>query len=158
MHPAISRFASQTYYENVIKDGVLIDERRMCDKFRGIWPRGAAQPLRFVDCRQPEQSLQGLGGRRDADRRSKGDRLVASCLERHPHSIANLQEARRIAEDAARLLRDGLAPSSLFVVTPYKAQEMLLWKLLGEELTEEELGGIKIGSVHSGQGTTSSTL
>ncbi|MFT3924589.1 MAG: AAA domain-containing protein [Myxococcales bacterium] len=63
-------------------------------------------------------------------------------------SSRNPQQAERAAAELKRLLRRGLAPDQVAVITPYEAQARLLRSLLAEERGQ----GLEIGTVDGFQG------
>eukprot|EP00445_Apocalathium_hangoei_P001129 CAMPEP_0203855348 /NCGR_PEP_ID=MMETSP0359-20131031/9590_1 /ASSEMBLY_ACC=CAM_ASM_000338 /TAXON_ID=268821 /ORGANISM="Scrippsiella Hangoei, Strain SHTV-5" /LENGTH=933 /DNA_ID=CAMNT_0050771895 /DNA_START=50 /DNA_END=2848 /DNA_ORIENTATION=- len=101
MHPLISRWPSDRFYDGQLKDGVTAAKRPPMPGFD--WP--AAGPVAFVPCTTPEQ-----GTRDGSSKQNEGEcDIVLSLLD--------------------RLLRD-VKPEDIGVISPYRGQVSMLKKAL----------------------------
>lgn len=125
MHPAIAAFPRVAFYGCRLFDGVDAGERPP--------PKGVSWP----NCTAPVCFLQARGSER-----KEGD------------SLYNEAEVERTYDLVQELLRAGLEPLQLGLVTPYAAQVRLLKSRLsraGLPVTREK-GGVEINSVDGYQG------
>jgi superfamily I DNA and/or RNA helicase len=65
-----------------------------------------------------------------------------------PQAVFNPQQAQLTAQEVRRLLRRGLRPDSIAVITPYQTHISVLWNLLAQEIES----GLEIGQAEMFQG------
>jgi regulator of nonsense transcripts 1 len=127
MHPSLSEFPSNTFYEGTLQNGVTKDDRFMNVDFP--WPHQDAPMLFYNSVGQEEYSASGT-------------------------SYLNRTEADMVEKIVTRLLKSGVMPQQLGVVTPYEGQRafcvnhMQRAGLLRPELYKK----IEVASVDSFQG------
>jgi superfamily I DNA and/or RNA helicase len=127
MHAALMQFPNESMYEGQLKAAPEVASR-VLSELDGV----RADPLRpgplvFLD----------TAGQGWTDRKTKDQ-----------PSTSNPGQAERVAVEVQRVLRRGLAPTELAVITPYDAQVKLLRDLLRSEVD----AGLEIGSVDGFQG------
>ncbi|KAI1296879.1 Regulator of nonsense transcripts 1 [Halotydeus destructor] len=100
MHPALSKFPSNFFYEGSLQNGVYSDERKM----KGVdfpWPQ-PDKPMFFYCCQGQEE-------------------ISASST-----SYLNRTEAAFVEKVATRFLKSGVKPEQIGVITPYEGQRAYL--------------------------------
>lgn len=100
MHPALSKFPSNFFYEGSLQNGVYADERRM----KGVdfpWPQ-PDKPMFFYCC-QGQEEIAGSGT-----------------------SFLNRTEAALVEKISTRFLKCGVKPEQIGVITPYEGQRAYL--------------------------------
>ena len=107
MHPSISAFPSNKFYEGSMKNGVTVSERT-CTKIRFIWPNPSV-PMIFV-------SSFGF------------DECVAKG-----NSYFNRDEAVAVEKIVAKLLRFSVQPSQIGIITPYQGQRAKIVQTMNEK-------------------------
>lgn len=127
MHAALMQFPSESMYEGQLKAAPEVASRVLADL-----PGVAADPLRPGPLVFLDSAGQGWTDQRTQDQ----------------PSTSNPGQAERVAVEVQRILRRGLAPSELAVITPYDAQVRLLRDLLRAEVDQ----GLEVGTVDGFQG------
>lgn len=100
MHPQLSKFPSNFFYEGSLQNGVFADERRM----KGVdfpWPQ-PDKPMLFYAC-QGQEEMAGSGT-----------------------SYLNRTEAALVEKIATRFLRSAVKPQQIGIITPYEGQRAYL--------------------------------
>ncbi|XP_022243255.1 regulator of nonsense transcripts 1-like isoform X3 [Limulus polyphemus] len=100
MHPQLSKFPSNFFYEGSLQNGVYADERKM----EGVdfpWPQ-PDKPMFFYAC-QGQEEIAGSGT-----------------------SYLNRTEASLVEKLTTRFLKSGLKPEQIGVITPYEGQRAYL--------------------------------
>lgn len=123
MHPAISEFPNENYYNGEIQDGVKASERQK-HKQNLTWP-DASKPIIFVDV--------------DGEERRSG----------RSKSWANTDQIRAVYQFIEKLLRSGVTSKEIGVITPYAGQKS---ELISRMYSVPEYRGIEIASVNQFQG------
>uniref|UniRef100_A0A7S4QU85 Helicase ATP-binding domain-containing protein n=1 Tax=Alexandrium monilatum TaxID=311494 RepID=A0A7S4QU85_9DINO len=125
MHPAISAFPRAAFYGNRLFDGIDNEDRPLLRGFQ--WPNTNA-PICFLAARGSER--------------------------REGESLYNEAEAERALAVVQDLLKAGLEPPQVGLVTPYAAQVRLLRSRLARAglPTSRERGGVETNSVDGYQG------
>lgn len=100
MHPELSRFPSNFFYEGSLQNGVCADERRL-KKVEFPWPI-IDRPM-FFHVTQGQEEIAGSGT-----------------------SYLNRTEAANVEKIATRFLRGGVKPEQIGVITPYEGQRAYL--------------------------------
>jgi regulator of nonsense transcripts 1 len=121
MHPEISAFPNAQFYNGRIQDGVTAKER--LHRIRECFPNPEI-PLSFID--------------------HNGDELQIK------NSYGNSLEAEIVVRVVCRLLKAGIPPSHIGIITPYRGQVKLIDKDLRHE--PSDYPGLKIATVDSFQG------
>lgn len=100
MHPSLSKFPSNFFYEGSLQNGVQASERRM----KGVdfpWPQ-PDKPMFFYCC-QGQEEIAGSGT-----------------------SYLNRTEASFVEKIVTRFLKSGVKPEQIGVITPYEGQRAYL--------------------------------
>ncbi|CAJ1386776.1 unnamed protein product [Effrenium voratum] len=126
MHPAIAEHSAEQFYEGRLLSGVTAQMRPAPEGIR--WPSGAGIAV--------------LDTQRMQDNREERDRA----------SWCNKREAAMIARMLKSVLRTGLKPSEVGVVTPYMGQVRTLRRAIRQEVWLEEPRDLLVASVDSFQG------
>jgi superfamily I DNA and/or RNA helicase len=127
MHAALMQFPNESMYEGQLKAAPEVAARVLSD-LAGVREDSLRPgPLVFLDA----------AGQGWTDRKTKDQ-----------PSTSNPGQAERVAVEVRRVLRRGLVPAELAVITPYAAQVKLLRDLLRSEVD----AGLEIGSVDGFQG------
>lgn len=128
MHPCLSEFPSNTFYEGTLQNGVTVSDRAN----RGIafpWPQ-TNKPMFFYNSQgQEEFSVSGT-------------------------SYLNRQEAEMVEKIVTHLLKAGVTPAQLGVITPYEGQRAYCVNQMQRagELAPQLYRDIEVASVDSFQG------
>lgn len=130
MHPALSEFPSNMFYEGTLQNGVTSDQR-VAKNSTFPWPV-ENQPMMFW----------GNYGREE--------------ISASGHSYLNRVEAMNAERVVSRLFRDGVDPSDIAVITPYEGQrsyiaQYMLLNCLIPELKDSYMN-VEITSVDAFQG------
>jgi regulator of nonsense transcripts 1 len=127
MHPALSEFSSNAFYEGTLQNGVTAEDRDASRLFP--WPN-ASKPTFFYNSIHPEE-------------------ISASGT-----SFLNRTEAALAEKMATLLLRGGILPHSVGIITPYEGQRNFLVQYLNRQgpLGPEAYRHMEIASVDSFQG------
>jgi regulator of nonsense transcripts 1 len=128
MHPCLSEFPSNTFYEGTLQNGVTVADRNM----KGInfpWPV-PGKPMMFYSCLGTEE-ISGSGT-----------------------SYLNRSEAAQCEKIVTHFLRCGITPDQIGVITPYEGQRSYLVSYLARNgaLSSNLYADIEIASVDSFQG------
>lgn len=128
MHPALSEFPSNTFYDGFLQNGVTADERRQAASILP-WPIPDVPMFFYSSMGQEELSSSGT-------------------------SYLNRAEAIAVEKIVSMMLKNGVQPSEIGIITPYEGQRAYLVGYLvrsgtmRKQLYEE----LEIASVDSFQG------
>ena len=127
MHPALSEFPSQTFYEGALQNGVTLADRQCCSDFP--WPRPDL-PLMFYHSSGTEE-ISGSGT-----------------------SYLNRAEALNIERLVSQFIKSGMQGSQIGVITPYEGQRAHIQSVLQRHTTlhASMYRDIEIASVDAFQG------
>eukprot|EP00331_Platyophrya_macrostoma_P020281 CAMPEP_0176468904 /NCGR_PEP_ID=MMETSP0127-20121128/39421_1 /TAXON_ID=938130 /ORGANISM="Platyophrya macrostoma, Strain WH" /LENGTH=1177 /DNA_ID=CAMNT_0017862663 /DNA_START=106 /DNA_END=3639 /DNA_ORIENTATION=+ len=127
MHPALSEFSSNSFYEGTLQNGVTAKDRDASALFP--WPN-PSKPLFFYNTIHPEE-ISGSGT-----------------------SYLNRTEAALAEKMATLLLRNGVLPDQIGIITPYVGQRNYLVQYLARQgpLGPEVYRRLEVASVDSFQG------
>lgn len=127
MHPELSMFPSNFFYEGSLQNGVCADERRLKNDFP--WPV-VDRPMFFL-VTQSQEELAGSGT-----------------------SYLNRTEASNVEKITTRFLKCGVQPSQIGIITPYEGQRAYLVQYMQYQgsLHSKLYQGIEIASVDAFQG------
>src|SRR3569623_320102 len=128
MHPAISEFPSNTFYEGSLQNGVSISDRTL----HGLdfpWPV-PSKPVFFYNTIGPEE-------------------VSASGT-----SYLNRTEASNVEKIITQFMRSGILPQQLGIITPYEGQRAFITAYMQSfgSLGPSHYRDIEISSVDSFQG------
>ncbi|KAL2545372.1 Regulator of nonsense transcripts 1-like protein [Forsythia ovata] len=128
MHPALSEFPSNSFYEGTLQNGVTINERQS----PGIdfpWPVPNRPMLFYVQMGQEEISASGT-------------------------SYLNRTEAANVEKIVTTFLKSGVVPSQIGVITPYEGQRAYIVNYMSRNgaLRQQLYKEIEVASVDSFQG------
>ncbi|KAK9716247.1 hypothetical protein RND81_06G221000 [Saponaria officinalis] len=128
MHPALSEFPSNSFYEGTLQNGVTINERQSS----GIdfpWPVPNRPMFFYVQMGQEEISSSGT-------------------------SYLNRTEAAHVEKIVTTFLRSGVVPSQIGVITPYEGQRAYIVNYMARNgaLRQQLYKEIEVASVDSFQG------
>jgi regulator of nonsense transcripts 1 len=128
MHPALSAFPSNTFYEGALQNGVSAAERAS-PAMNFPWP-SAARPLMFWA------------------------QLGAEEISASGTSYLNRTEANGVEKVVTALLRCGVLPSQIGIVTPYEGQRahVILTMTRNGPMRQTLYSEIEVASVDSFQG------
>eukprot|EP01091_Cochliopodium_minus_P020297 TRINITY_DN8832_c0_g1_i1.p1 TRINITY_DN8832_c0_g1~~TRINITY_DN8832_c0_g1_i1.p1 ORF type:complete len:964 (+),score=263.76 TRINITY_DN8832_c0_g1_i1:25-2916(+) len=128
MHPCLSEFPSNMFYEGTLQNGVTVEERLKLS-FEFTWPI-PSKPMMFYNCLgQEEISSSGT-------------------------SYLNRGEAIACENIVTRLLRSNVAADQIGIITPYEGQRAYITGYMQRtgSLSKELYNDIEIASVDSFQG------
>ncbi|XP_020577685.1 regulator of nonsense transcripts 1 homolog isoform X1 [Phalaenopsis equestris] len=128
MHPSLSEFPSNSFYEGTLQNGVTINERQST----GIdfpWPVPNRPMFFYVQMGQEEISASGT-------------------------SYLNRTEAANVEKIVTTFLRSGVVPSQIGVITPYEGQRAYIVNYMSRNgsLRQQLYKEIEVASVDSFQG------
>ncbi|KAL8263801.1 hypothetical protein R6Q59_021931 [Mikania micrantha] len=128
MHPSLSEFPSNNFYEGTLQNGVTINERQST----GIdfpWPVPNRPMFFYVQMGQEEISASGT-------------------------SYLNRTEAANVEKIVTTFLRSGVVPSQIGVITPYEGQRAYIVNYMSRNgaLRQQLYKDIEVASVDSFQG------
>lgn len=128
MHPALSEFPSNSFYEGTLQNGVTVNERQSS----GIdfpWPVPNRPMFFYVQLGQEEISASGT-------------------------SYLNRTEAANVEKIVTTFLRSGVVPSQIGVITPYEGQRAYIVNYMSRNgaLRQQLYKEIEVASVDSFQG------
>lgn len=128
MHPDLSRFPSNFFYEGSLQNGVCADERKLL-KIDFPWPQ-PDKPM-FFYVTQGQEEIAGSGT-----------------------SYLNRTEASNVEKIATRFLRCGVKPEQIGVITPYEGQRAYLVQYMQYQgsLHSKLYQEIEVASVDAFQG------
>ena len=159
MHPALSEFPSRMFYEGTLQNGVDGSERTFRDMdMPWIDP---SRPMMFmVNTGSEEMSASGKDFPKQAFTSLKFE-LIPSCyLNIHTSimcigtSFLNRTEAKSVETFCTSLLRNGVTPNQIGVITPYEGQRafLVLYMQRNGPMRSELYRDIEVASVDSFQG------
>ncbi|CAL9164433.1 regulator of nonsense transcripts 1 homolog isoform X1 [Musa acuminata AAA Group] len=128
MHPCLSEFPSNSFYEGTLQNGVTVNERQSS----GIdfpWPVPNRPMFFYVQMGQEEISASGT-------------------------SYLNRTEAANVEKIVTTFLRSGVIPSQIGVITPYEGQRAYIVSYMSRNgaLRQQLYKEIEVASVDSFQG------
>lgn len=130
MHPSLSEFASNMFYEGLLQNGVTSEDRTgACSTFP--WPVPDRPMMFWVNYGKEEIGANGT-------------------------SYLNRVEAMNVDKIISRLYKDGVKPEQIGVITPYEGQRVYIWQYLslnssaGKPIGEQV--EIEVSSVDAFQG------
>ncbi|GAX77331.1 hypothetical protein CEUSTIGMA_g4777.t1 [Chlamydomonas eustigma] len=128
MHPCLSEFPSNTFYEGMLQNGTGVGERQL----KGVdfpWPNPDKPMMFYVQLGQEE--------------------ISASAT-----SFLNRTEATNVEKIITRFLQCGLTPSQIGVITPYEGQRAHVVSVLLRQgtLRQDLYKDIEVSSVDAFQG------
>ncbi|CAI9095530.1 OLC1v1031511C1 [Oldenlandia corymbosa var. corymbosa] len=128
MHPALSEFPSNSFYEGTLQNGVTINERQSS----GIdfpWPVPNRPMFFYVQMGQEEISASGT-------------------------SFLNRTEAANVEKIVTTFLKSGVVPAQIGVITPYEGQRAYIVNYMSRNgsLRQQLYKEIEVASVDSFQG------
>ncbi|ONK56008.1 uncharacterized protein A4U43_C10F3190 [Asparagus officinalis] len=128
MHPSLSEFPSNNFYEGTLQNGVTVNERQTS----GIdfpWPVPTRPMFFYVQMGQEEISASGT-------------------------SYLNRTEASNVEKIVTTFLRSGVIPSQIGVITPYEGQRAYIVNYMSRNgsLRQQLYKEIEVASVDSFQG------
>ncbi|KAL8088976.1 regulator of nonsense transcripts 1 homolog [Apium graveolens] len=128
MHPSLSEFPSNSFYEGTLQNGVTINERQTT----GIdfpWPVPNRPMFFYVQMGQEEISASGT-------------------------SYLNRTEAANVEKIVTTFLKSGVIPSQIGVITPYEGQRAYIVNYMSRNgaLRQQLYKEIEVASVDSFQG------
>ncbi|KAF9685485.1 hypothetical protein SADUNF_Sadunf03G0059400 [Salix dunnii] len=128
MHPSLSEFPSNSFYEGTLQNGVTVNERQT----PGIdfpWPVPNRPMFFYVQMGQEEISASGT-------------------------SYLNRTEAANVEKIVTTFLRSGVVPSQIGVITPYEGQRAYIVNYMSRNgaLRQQLYKEIEVASVDSFQG------
>ncbi|KAJ6701266.1 REGULATOR OF NONSENSE TRANSCRIPTS 1-LIKE PROTEIN [Salix koriyanagi] len=128
MHPSLSEFPSNSFYEGTLQNGVTVNERQS----PGIdfpWPVPNRPMFFYVQMGQEEISASGT-------------------------SYLNRTEAANVEKIVTTFLRSGVVPSQIGVITPYEGQRAYIVNYMSRNgaLRQQLYKEIEVASVDSFQG------
>uniref|UniRef100_A0A2P2LM33 Uncharacterized protein n=1 Tax=Rhizophora mucronata TaxID=61149 RepID=A0A2P2LM33_RHIMU len=128
MHPTLSEFPSNSFYEGTLQNGVTVNERQSS----GIdfpWPVPSRPMFFYVQMGQEEISASGT-------------------------SYLNRTEAANVEKIVTTFLRSGVVPSQIGVITPYEGQRAYIVNYMSRNgaLRQQLYKEIEVASVDSFQG------
>jgi len=127
MHPALSLFASNTFYEGSLQNGVSGNERRLLIDFP--WPQ-AEKPM-FFYVSHGQEEIAGSGT-----------------------SYLNRTEAANVEKITTKFIKAGVSPDNIGIITPYEGQRAYLVQYMQYQgqLHTKLYQAVEIASVDAFQG------
>mmetsp|Transcript_18544 Transcript_18544/g.43511 ORF Transcript_18544/g.43511 Transcript_18544/m.43511 type:complete len:1145 (-) Transcript_18544:185-3619(-) len=128
MHPCLSKFPSNTFYEGILQNGVTMEEREQ----PGLdfpWPVASKPMFFYVSIGTEEISPSGT-------------------------SYLNRTEASNVEKVVTQLLKSGVNPSQIGVITPYEGQRAYMVTYMSRHgaLRKQLYAELEIASVDAFQG------
>jgi regulator of nonsense transcripts 1 len=127
MHPCLSEWPSNIFYEGSLQNGVTTKQRSAPPGVKFPWPDPSCPMFFYASMGQEE--------------------ISASAT-----SYLNRQEAALCEKVLNALMRGGVKPTSIGVITPYEGQRAHLVSNLKRNLSQEVAEAIEVASVDSFQG------
>lgn len=127
MHPCLSEWPSNIFYEGSLQNGVTTKQRAAPRDFKFPWPDPSCPMFFYASMGQEE--------------------ISASAT-----SYLNRAEATLCEKLLAALLRSGVKPSQIGVITPYEGQRAHLVSNLKRNLAQDVVEQLEVASVDSFQG------
>ena len=125
MHPGLSEFPSNMFYEGNLQNGVNKLNRLACQSFP--WPNPDL-PMFFFNC-QGQEEMSGTG-----------------------LSYLNRAEASVVDKIVVSLIKAGVEAEQIGIITPYEGQRAFVTSHMMNSINREHLNKIEIASVDSFQG------
>jgi regulator of nonsense transcripts 1 len=127
MHPVLSKFPSNFFYEGALQNGVNADDRKLPIEFP--WPQPDKPMMFYVASGQEEIAGSGT-------------------------SFLNRTEAANVEKIVTKFLKSGLKPEQIGVVTPYEGQRSFLVQFMQYQgsLHAKMYQDIEVASVDAFQG------
>merc|ERR1719507_1925779 len=127
MHPALSRFPSNMFYEGSLQNGVSAEERKM--PFEFPWPQPEIPMFFYVTAGQEEIAGNGT-------------------------SYLNRTEAKNVENLTTKFIKAGVSPDQIGIITPYEGQRSHLVNCMQYQgsLHAKIYQSIEIASVDAFQG------
>lgn len=130
MHPSLSEFASNMFYEGLLQNGVTSEDRtRVNSSFP--WPVPDRPMMFWANYGKEEIGANGS-------------------------SYLNRVEAMNVDKIIARLFNDGVKPEQIGIITPYEGQRVYIWQYLSLNSSAPKLLAaqveIEVSSVDAFQG------
>uniref|UniRef100_A0A7N0UWV1 Helicase ATP-binding domain-containing protein n=1 Tax=Kalanchoe fedtschenkoi TaxID=63787 RepID=A0A7N0UWV1_KALFE len=128
MHPCLSEFPSNSFYEGTLQNGVTVNER-LSPGIDFPWPVPSRPMFFYVQMGQEEISASGT-------------------------SYLNRTEAANVEKIVTTFLRSGVVPSQIGVITPYEGQRAYIVNHMSRNgsLRQQLYKEIEVASVDSFQG------
>lgn len=128
MHPILSEFPSNTFYEGTLQNGVTHSEREM-HSIDFPWPVASKPTFFYVSLGPEELSASGT-------------------------SYLNRTEASNVEKVVTRFLKGGVNPSQIGVITPYEGQRAYIVQFMARNgsLRKQLYAEIEVASVDAFQG------
>ncbi|WMV40218.1 hypothetical protein MTR67_033603 [Solanum verrucosum] len=128
MHPALSEFPSNSFYEGTLQNGVTVNER-LSSGIDFPWPVPNRPMFFYVQMGQEEISASGT-------------------------SYLNRTEAANVEKIVTTFLKSGVVPSQIGVITPYEGQRAYIVNYMARNgsLRQQLYKEIEVASVDSFQG------
>ncbi|KAF2596070.1 hypothetical protein F2Q68_00010989 [Brassica cretica] len=128
MHPALSEFPSNSFYEGTLQNGVTVNER-LTTGIDFPWPVPNRPMFFYVQLGQEEISASGT-------------------------SYLNRTEAANVEKLVTAFLKSGVVPSQIGVITPYEGQRAYIVNYMARNgsLRQQLYKEIEVASVDSFQG------
>ena len=130
MHPGLSEFPSNFFYEGTLQNGVTARDRAPPANFSFPWYR-PARPMMFYNCAGGQEEISASGT-----------------------SYLNRAEAAMCEKFVTALLRAGVRPAQIGVITPYEGQRAYIYSTLLRTgpLLQASYLDVEVASVDSFQG------
>merc|ERR1719507_2449698 len=127
MHPALSRFPSNMFYEGSLQNGVSAEERKM--PFEFPWPQPEIPMFFYVTAGQEEIAGNGT-------------------------SYLNRTEAKNVENLTTKFIKAGVSPDQIGIITPYEGQRSHLVSYMQYQgsLHTKLYQAVEIASVDAFQG------
>jgi regulator of nonsense transcripts 1 len=127
MHPAIAAWPSSRFYEGALQNGVSAWERSSSISFP--WPNPSS-PIMFYNCQGREE------------------------IGHTGTSFINQEEAVLTERVVSELMRGGVSPSDIAIITPYEGQRVFISELFQFKgsISREDLSEVEIANIDAFQG------
>ena len=128
MHPILSEFPSNTFYDGTLQNGVTQAEREMF-AIEFPWPVASKPMMFYVSSGSEELSASGT-------------------------SYINRTEASNVEKVVTRFLKGGVTPEQIGIITPYEGQRAYIVQLMQRQgtLRKQLYAEIEVASVDAFQG------
>ena len=128
MHPCLSAFPSNTFYEGTLQNGVMESER-LLSGIEFPWPDPTQPMFFYINAGNEEMSASGT-------------------------SFLNRAEASAVERVVTELLKGGVTPDQIGIITPYEGQRAYVVQCMAQKgsLRQQLYKDIEVASVDSFQG------